>query len=70
MEVELKNKQLEEEHLKQQLETKTQELSSYTLHVIRKNQLLEDLRAKLDEMIKDDKPRPAEADQSIIRADR
>ncbi|MDR7041439.1 tetratricopeptide (TPR) repeat protein [Dyadobacter sp. BE34] len=55
MEVELKNKKLEEEHLKQQLETKTQELSSYTLHVIRKNQLLEDLRAKLDEMIKDDK---------------
>lgn len=55
MEVELRNKQLEEEHLKQQLETKTQELSSYTLHVIRKNQLLEDIRAKLDEMIKDDK---------------
>lgn len=55
MEVELKNKKLEEEHLKQQLETKTQELSSYTLHVIRKNQLLEDLRTKLDEMIKDDK---------------
>ncbi len=55
MEVELKNKQLEEENLKQQLETKTQELSSYTLHVIRKNQLLEDLRTRLDEMIKDDK---------------
>ncbi|ACT95923.1 TPR repeat-containing protein [Dyadobacter fermentans DSM 18053] len=55
MEVELKNKKLEEEHLKQQLETKTQELSSYTLHVIRKNQLLEDLRTKLEEMIKDDK---------------
>lgn len=55
MEVELKNKKLEEEHLKQQLETKTQELSSYTLHVIRKNQLLEDLRTRLDEMIKDDK---------------
>ncbi|MCF0074621.1 tetratricopeptide repeat protein [Dyadobacter sp. CY261] len=55
MEVELKNKKLEEENLKQQLETKTQELSSYTLHIIRKNQLLEDLRTKLDEMIKDDK---------------
>ncbi|WP_353721775.1 tetratricopeptide repeat protein [Dyadobacter sp. 676] len=55
MEAELKNKKLEEENLKQQLETKTQELSSYTLHVIRKNQLLEDLRARLDEMIKDDK---------------
>jgi tetratricopeptide (TPR) repeat protein len=55
MEVELKNKNLEEENLKQQLETKTQELSSYTLHVIRKNQLLEDLRAKLEMMVKDDK---------------
>lgn len=55
MEAELKNKKLEEENLKQQLETKTQELSSYTLHVIRKNQLLEDLRTKLDEMIRDDK---------------
>jgi tetratricopeptide (TPR) repeat protein len=55
MEVELKNKKLEEENLKQQLETKTQELTSYTLHVIRKNQLLEDLRLKLDEMIRDDK---------------
>ncbi len=55
MEVELKHKKLEEENLKQQLETKIQELSSYTLHIIRKNQLLEDLRSKLDEMIKDDK---------------
>lgn len=55
MEADLKNKKLEEANLKQQLETKTQELSSYTLHVIRKNQLLEDLRTKLDEMIKDDK---------------
>lgn len=55
MEADLRNKKLEEENLKQQLETKTQELSSYTLHVIRKNQLLEDLRTKLDEMIKDDK---------------
>lgn len=55
MEVELKHKKLEEESLKQQLETKMQELSSYTLHIIRKNQLLEDLRSKLDEMVKDDK---------------
>lgn len=55
MEVELRNKNLEEENLKQQLETKTQELSSYTLHVIRKNQLLEDLRIKLEAMVKDDK---------------
>ncbi|MHA4742510.1 tetratricopeptide repeat protein [Dyadobacter sp. MSC1_007] len=55
MEVELRNKNLEEDNLKQQLETKTQELSSYTLHVIRKNQLLEDLRAKLEMMVKDDK---------------
>ncbi|TLV00880.1 tetratricopeptide repeat protein [Dyadobacter luticola] len=55
MEADLKNKQLEEENLRQQLETKTKELSSYTLHVIRKNQQLEDLRAKLVEMLRDDK---------------
>ena len=55
MEAELKNNQLAEENLKQQLELKTKELSSYTLHVIRKNQLLEDLHAKLDSMLKEEK---------------
>ena len=55
MEVDLKNKKLEEENLKQQLELKTRELSNYTLHVIRKNQLLDDLHSKLEAMVKDDR---------------
>ena len=55
MEAELKNKQLYEENLKQQLEVKAKELTSYTLHVIRKNQLLEDLNSQLEAMAKDDR---------------
>lgn len=55
MEVELKNKKLEEENLRQQLELKTKELSNYTLHVIRKNQLLDDLHSKLEALVKDEK---------------
>jgi len=55
MEAELKNKQLLEENLKQQLEIKAKELTSYTLHVIRKNQLLENLNSQLEAMVKDDK---------------
>jgi len=41
MEVALRNKVLEEENLKNLLEIKSKELSSHTLHVIQKNQLLE-----------------------------
>ncbi len=55
MDAELKGKELEEEHLKQQIEIKTKELSTHTLHIIQKNQLLEDLRGRLDLMAKDDK---------------
>jgi tetratricopeptide (TPR) repeat protein len=55
MEADLENKRLLEENLKQQLEIKTKELTSYTLHVIRKNQLLEELQSALDGLAKDDK---------------
>lgn len=37
------------------LELKSKELTSHTLHLIQKNQLLEELKLKLTEMIKDDK---------------
>ncbi|RZK69639.1 MAG: tetratricopeptide repeat protein [Pedobacter sp.] len=37
------------------LELKSKELTSHTLHLIQKNQLLEELKSKLSEMIKDDK---------------
>ncbi|MDQ6479974.1 tetratricopeptide repeat protein [Dyadobacter sp. LHD-138] len=55
MEAELKNKRLEEENLKQELEIKTKELTSYTLHVIRKNQLLENLQGQLEALVKEEK---------------
>jgi len=69
MEAELARKQLEEERLKRELETdrkeldvKSQELevkrkglTSYTLHVIQKNQLLESLRDRLAFLVKEDK---------------
>lgn len=55
MQAELKNKQLEEEKLKTTLEVRSNELSAHTLHLIQKNQLLEELRSKLQEIVDDDK---------------
>lgn len=55
LEVELKNKQLEEENLKQQLEVKSKELSSQILHLIQKNEVLESIKTDLNELLKDDK---------------
>ena len=37
------------------LELKSKELTSHTLHLIQKNQLLEELKSRLGEMVKDDK---------------
>ncbi len=48
-------KKLEEESLKQQLELKSKELTSHTLHLIQKNQLLDDLKNKLNTIVKDDR---------------
>lgn len=55
MEADLRNKELQEGNLKQDLDQKARELSTYTLHIIQKNQLLEDLRGKLEALVKDDK---------------
>jgi len=55
MEADLKNKQLEEENLKQQLELKSNTLSSHILHLIQKNEVLESVKTGLAELIKDDK---------------
>ncbi|MFC3561135.1 tetratricopeptide repeat protein [Pedobacter jamesrossensis] len=53
--LELKNLQLEEQNLKQQLEVKSRELSTHTLNLIKNNQFLENLRNTLQAMVKDDK---------------
>jgi tetratricopeptide (TPR) repeat protein len=55
MELELRNKALEEQNLKQELAVRSRELTTNTLHVIQKNQLLEELRGQLGELVKDDK---------------
>ncbi|WP_256010611.1 tetratricopeptide repeat protein [Desertivirga xinjiangensis] len=55
MEADLYTKQLKEENLKAELELKSKELTSHTLHLIQKNQLLEELKNKLNAMIKDEK---------------
>ncbi|WP_315820811.1 hypothetical protein [Paraflavitalea speifideaquila] len=55
MQVEIRNNQLEEEKLKTILEVRSKELSAHTLHLIQKNQLLEELRSKLQEIAEDDK---------------
>ena len=40
---------------KKDLELKSKELTTHTLHLIQKNQLLEELKSKLNAMVKDDK---------------
>ncbi|PQA58139.1 tetratricopeptide repeat protein [Siphonobacter curvatus] len=52
---ELRNKQLEEEQLKHELATRSKELSTHILHLIQKNESLEQLKTSLEKLIKDDK---------------
>ncbi|WP_164974275.1 tetratricopeptide repeat protein [Filimonas effusa] len=55
MEADLRNKELQENNLKQDLDLRARELSTYTLHIIQKNQLLEELRERLEGLVKEDK---------------
>lgn len=55
MQTDLDHKKLQEDNLKNELEARSRELTSYTLNVIQKNQLLDELRTKLTELIKEDK---------------
>jgi len=55
MELELHNKHLQQEALKAELELRSKELTSITLHMIKKNEVLEGLKTKLASIIKDDK---------------
>lgn len=55
MNVDLKNQHLEEQALKHRLEQNSQALSAHTLHLIQKNQVLEDLRTNLTGILKDDR---------------
>jgi len=55
MESELRMKKMEEENLKQQLETRSRELSSHILHLIQKNEVMEEIRSGLQEIMKDER---------------
>ncbi|WP_161597154.1 tetratricopeptide repeat protein [Dyadobacter flavalbus] len=55
MELELYNKQLQQESLKAELELRSKELTSITLHMIKKNEVLEDLKTRLASIVKEDK---------------
>ncbi len=55
MQAELTNKQLSEENLRYQLQLNGQQLTSHTLHLIQKNQVLDELRTDLTTLLNDDK---------------
>ncbi|MBN9296200.1 MAG: tetratricopeptide repeat protein [Filimonas sp.] len=55
MELEIKNKAIQETKLMEELDTRSKELSKHTLHIIQKNKLVDDLRERLEVMVKDDK---------------
>lgn len=66
MEVDIRNKQLIEQNLKAELELKSKELTGHTLHIIQKNQLLEEVKSKLNSMVKDDKRDQRKELKSVI----
>lgn len=55
LDAQLKSNMLEETLLKEQIEQKSKELSTNALHVIQKNQLLEQLREQIETIVNDDK---------------
>lgn len=67
MQVELANKQLQEDKLVQELEVRRKGLTTYTLHVIQKNQLLENLRDRLAFLVKEDKRDQKKQLQQLIQ---
>ena len=66
VQVALRNRQLEEEQLKQELEIKSRELTTHTLHIIQKNQVLEKLYQRLEEISKDDRKNTQKNIQKIM----
>ncbi len=50
LEVELKNSQLSEAQLKSEIDYKNKELTTYTLNLIQKNQILEELKSTLEQI--------------------
>jgi DNA-binding CsgD family transcriptional regulator len=55
MESDFRMKQMEEDNLKQQLETRSRELSSHILHLMQKNEVMEEIRKGLHEIMRDER---------------
>ena len=55
LEAELKNNQLERENLRQELEMKVKKLSNYTKKLLLRNELVDQLKGKLDEALEKEK---------------
>lgn len=55
MELELHNRHLQQEALRAELELRSKELTSITLHMIKKNEVLDELKTKLTSIIRDDR---------------
>jgi len=54
MHVELENAHLHEHQLQHALENKSKSLAAHTLHIISKNKMMDDIKAKLQEALQDD----------------
>lgn len=67
VQLQLENKVLEEELLKEQLIVKGRELSAHTLNLIKNKQLLEQLRSDLLAMVKDDRRDQKKQIQQLIQ---
>jgi len=67
MQAELANSQLQEDRLVNELEAKRRGLTSYTLHVIQKNQLLENLRERLTYLVNEDRRDQKKQLQQLIQ---
>ena len=55
LETELENKRLKEEQFYSELESRSQDLTAKTLHIIQKNRLLRDIRTQIDHLEKEKK---------------
>jgi len=55
MEAELQNRQLQQERLKTDLDQNSRELSSQLLHVIQKNEVLDEIKTGITAILKDDR---------------
>ncbi|TXK46807.1 tetratricopeptide repeat protein [Pontibacter qinzhouensis] len=66
MEAELENTQLREKQLQHDLQAQVKSLTAHTLHIIGKNQTLDELKTKLNEALQDDQKAQRRKFKSLI----